>query len=320
MMKILHLDENHPLLLQEFEALGFENHLDYSGSYQEIFEKIGDYQGLVLRSRIPVDQALLERAVSLKFIGRVGAGLENIDVPYARERGIFLAAAPEGNRDAVGEHTLGMLLGLFNKLHTADSEVRKGLWRREANRGCEIEGKTIGIIGYGNMGKAFARRLRGFEADVICYDIVGGVGNEDARQVGILEFRKNVDVISLHVPETEETLGMVNQEFIEAIQKPFWLLNTSRGKCVDTDDLVTGLQTGKVLGAGLDVLEYEKTSFEALFREGQMPPAFQYLIEAPNVLLSPHVAGWTVESKEKLARTIVDKVKAEFSYLSDAAE
>jgi D-3-phosphoglycerate dehydrogenase len=312
-MKILHLDENHPLLVDEFEKLGSENDLDYTSPREEILQKIGTYQGLILRSRLPIDRELLDRASSLKFIGRLGAGLENIDVEYARDKGIFLAAAPEGNQNAVGEHTLGMLLALFNKLHTADTEVRSGLWRREENRGLEIEGKTIGIIGYGNMGKAFAAKLRCFGAHVICYDIVGGVGDDNARQVGIMEFRKNVDVISLHVPETPKTIGMINTSFISKIRRPFWLLNTARGKCVKSADLVAALRSGKVLGAGLDVLEYEKTSFESLFQEGDMPPAFKYLIEAPNVLLSPHVAGWSVESKEKLARTVLGKIKEHFS-------
>ncbi|MEJ2584827.1 MAG: NAD(P)-dependent oxidoreductase [Robiginitalea sp.] len=313
-MKILHLDENHPLLIDEFEKIGFANDLDYTSPREEILKKIGAYQGLILRSRLPVDRELLDRATALQFIGRLGAGLENINVDYARSKGVFLAAAPEGNRNAVGEHTLGMLLCLFNKLHTADAEVRKGIWHREENRGLEIEGKIIGIIGYGNMGRAFAQKLRGFDAEVICYDIVGGVGNEDARQVGILEFRKNVDIVSLHVPETPETVGMVDEAFIQEIQKPFWLLNTARGKCVKTGDLVKGLQSGKVLGAGLDVLEYEKASFESLFQQEDLPPAFKYLVEAPNVLLSPHVAGWSVESKEKLARVVVEKVKAHFGY------
>lgn len=220
-MKILHLDENHPLLVDEFAKLGFVNDLDYTSPREEILEKIGAYQGLILRSRLPVDRELLDRATALEFIGRLGAGLENIDVDYARSKGIFLAAAPEGNRNAVGEHTLGMLLSLFNKLNTADAEVRRGLWRREENRGLEVEGKTIGIIGYGNMGKAFARKLKGFDAEVICYDIIGGVGNEDARQVGILEFRRKVDVVSLHVPETPETIGMVDEAFIGEIQNLF---------------------------------------------------------------------------------------------------
>ena len=313
MIKVLHLDENHPLLLEELEKLGFANHLDYTSPREVILDKIGAYQGLILRRRWPVDRTFLDRADNLQFIGRVGAGLENIDVTCAKEKGIFLAAAPEGNRDAVGEHTLGMLLALFNKLCTADAEVRQGLWRREANRGLEIGGKTVGIIGYGNMGKAFAKRLRGFGAEVICYDILGGVGNEDARQVGIMEFRKNADIVSLHLPETPETPHMVDSAFIDTFHKPFWLLNTARGKCVVTDALVDALQKGKILGAGLDVLEYEKASFESVFHSQEMPPSFKYLIEAPNVLLSPHVAGWTLESKEKLARTIVAKIQSHFS-------
>lgn len=312
-MKVLHLDENHSLLLEELIRLGFENHTDYISPKQEILQKIANYDGLILRSRLPVDREFLDRATRLKFIGRVGAGLENIDTDYAESLGIFLAAAPEGNRNAVGEHALGMLLSLFNKLHTADAEVRKGLWRREANRGVELDGKTVGIMGYGNTGKAFARKLRGFEIETICFDILGGVGNEDARQVGIMEFQQRSDVVSLHVPETAETIGMIRTDFIEGFHKPFWLLNTARGKCVRTEDLVAALKSGKILGAGLDVLEYEKSSFESLFDGNHMPEAMRYLIEAPNVILSPHVAGWTLESKEKLARTVAAKIEAHFS-------
>jgi D-3-phosphoglycerate dehydrogenase len=312
-MKVLHLDENHPLLLEELTRLGFENHTDYSSPKQVILQKIVDYDGLILRSRLPIDREFLDRATRLKFIGRVGSGLENIDTDYAESLGIFLAAAPEGNRNAVGEHALGMLLSLFNKLHTADAEVRKGQWRREANRGVELDGKTVGIIGYGNTGKAFARKLRGFEIETICFDILGGVCNEDARQVGIMEFQQRSDIVSLHVPETADTIGMIQTDFIGKFHKPFWLLNTARGKCVRTEDLVAGLKSGKILGAGLDVLEYEKSSFESLFEGTHMPEAMRYLIEAPNVILSPHVAGWTLESKEKLARTVVAKIEAHFS-------
>lgn len=312
-MKVLHLDENHPIIWQRFQELGYENHADYSSSKEEITAKIGAYDGLIIRSRIPVDRALLEQATQLKFIGRVGAGLENIDTEFAQQQGIFLAAAPEGNRNAVGEHTLGMLLALLNKLHTADAEVRRGSWRREANRGWELDGKTVGIIGYGNMGKAFAKKLRGFEVEVICYDIVGGLGDTNARQVGQLELFQKTDVLSLHVPQTPQTIGMVNTEFLNRFQKPIWLLNTARGKCIRTADLADALKSGRVLGAGLDVLEYEKASFESLFAGEAMPEAFRYLIQAPNVILSPHVAGWTVESKEKLARTIADKIEAHFS-------
>ena len=311
-MKILHLDTNHPLLIEEFNALGFENVEEYTAPKSEVEKRIHLYDGLIIRSRFTIDQSFLEKAQNLKFIGRLGAGLENIDVDYARYKGIFLAAAPEGNRNAVGEHALGLLLALFNKLTKANREVKKGIWDREGNRGIELDGKTVGIIGYGNTGKAFAKKLSGFDVEVICYDIIGGVSDENARQVGIMELEQRSDVISLHVPQTELTLGMINTEFINAFQKPFWLLNTARGKCVVTEDLVAALKSGKILGAGLDVLEYEKTSFEDMFTQHEFPEAFQYLIDAENVILSPHVAGWTVESKEKLAQTIVDKIKSRF--------
>ena len=312
-MKILHLDTNHPLLIEQFNALGFENIEEYTASKSEVEKTIHMFDGLIIRSRFTIDKSFLDKAQNLKFIGRLGSGLENIDVDYARDKGIFLAAAPEGNRNAVGEHSLGLLLALFNKLTKANNEVKTGKWDREGNRGTELDGKTVGIIGYGNTGKAFAKKLSGFDIEVICYDIIGGVSDENARQVGIMELEQKSDIISLHVPQTPETLGMINTEFINAFQKPFWLLNTARGKCVVTEDLVTALKSGKILGAGLDVLEYEKASFEDMFSQDSLPEAFQFLVDAENVILSPHVAGWTIESKEKLAQTIVDKIKARFS-------
>jgi D-3-phosphoglycerate dehydrogenase len=312
-MKILHLDTNHPLLIEQFNALGFENIEEYTASKSEVEKTIHMYDGLIIRSRFTIDKSFLDKAQNLKFIGRLGSGLENIDVDYARDKEIFLAAAPEGNRNAVGEHSLGLLLALFNKLTKANNEVKTGKWDREGNRGTELDGKTVGIIGYGNTGKAFAKKLRGFDIEVICYDIIGGVSDENARQVGIMELEQKSDIISLHVPQTPETLGMINTEFINAFQKPFWLLNTARGQCVVTEDLVTALKSGKILGAGLDVLEYEKASFEDMFSQESLPEAFQFLVDAENVILSPHVAGWTIESKEKLAQTIVDKIKARFS-------
>ncbi len=311
-MKVLHLDTNHPLLIEQLGQLGFQNDEDYTSTKNEIEKKVNAYDGLIIRSRFAIDSTFLDKATNLKFIGRVGAGLENIDVEYAKERGVFLAAAPEGNRNAVGEHTLGMLLSLFNKLNKADQEVRHGKWDRAGNRGMELDGKTVGILGYGNMGKAFAKKLKGFDVETICYDILGGVGDENARQVGILELQQKTDVLSLHAPQSEETMGMIHNEFINAFHKPFWFLNTARGKCVNTEDLVASLKSGKILGAGLDVLEYEKSSFEDMFDEKVLPEAFQYLIQAKNVLFTPHVAGWTVESKEKLAQTIVDKIKERF--------
>jgi len=318
-MKVLHIDTNHPILIQGLSELGFQNDEDYTSSKEEVEKKIHHYDGLILRSRFAIDSSFLEKARRLKFIGRVGAGLENIDENYAKANDIFLAAAPEGNQNAVGEHTLGMLLSLLNKLAKANGEVRSGIWDREGNRGTELDGKTVGIFGYGNMGKAFAKKLRGFDVEVLCYDIEGGVEDENARQVGIMELHQKTDVLSLHVPQTPLTLKMIDSKFINRFHKPFWFINTARGKSVVTEDLVMALKSGKVLGAGLDVLEYENTSFEHMFHGNTasngkvtLPEAFQYLIQADNVLLTPHIAGWTLESKEKLAQILVDKIKAKF--------
>jgi D-3-phosphoglycerate dehydrogenase len=251
----------------------------------------------------------LDKATQLQFIARVGAGLESIDCDYALQKNIHLIAAPEGNANAVGEHALGMLLSIMNHLNRADKMVRNGKWIREGNRGFELENKTIGIIGYGNMGKSFAKKLRGFDVKVICYDIQEQVGDANAQQVDLGTFKQQIDVLSLHLPWTPDTHKMVNLDFINSFQKPFWFINTSRGNNVETADLVTALQQGKVLGAALDVLEYEKLSFENLFITEDKPEAFNYLLQADNVLLTPHIAGWTFESHEKLAQVIVDKIK-----------
>ena len=310
-MKILHIDSNHPLLLNQLNDLGFTNDEDYTSSKTEIEAKIHLYDGIIIRSRFSINNHFLDKATNLKFIGRVGAGLENIDCDYAEEKGINLISAPEGNRNAVGEHALGMLLSLFNKLNKTDNEVRKGKWLREENRGVELDGKTVGLIGYGNMGKSFAKKLRGFDVEVLCYDIKPNVGDENCKQVSLEEIQEKADVLSLHTPQTDLTINMIDANFINQFQKPFWLINTARGKSVVTKDLVTALKNKKILGAGLDVLEYEKTSFENLFTT-EMPEAFKYLITSENVVLSPHVAGWTIESNQKLAQTIVDKIKQKF--------
>ncbi len=270
------------------------------------------YDGIIIRSRFSIDKAFLEKATNLKFIGRVGAGLENIDCEFASSKNIHLIAAPEGNRNAVGEHTLGMLLSLFNKLNKANSEVKNGIWQREENRGIELDGKTVGIIGYGNMGKSFAKKLRGFDVEVICYDIKPNVGDENCRQVSLAELQEKATVVSLHTPQTVDTKKMICESFINSFQHNFWLLNTARGSAVITADLVKALKSGKIFGAGLDVLEYEKASFENFFSDENFPEAFQYLIHAENVVLTPHIAGWTLESHEKLAQTIVDKIKKIF--------
>jgi len=310
-MRILHIDSNHELMIEQLKAAGHINDEDYTSTKEEIEAKIDQYEGVVIRSRFKIDKQFLDAATNLKFIARVGAGLESIDIPYAESKGVALIAAPEGNRNAVGEHALGMLLMLFNKLKQADAEVRSGQWNREKNRGLELEGKTVGLIGYGNMGNAFSKKLKGFDCEVLCYDIRPDLGNENATQVSLEELQQRADVLSLHTPWTPLTDKMVNTEFINGFKKPFWLINTARGKSVVTADLTAALKSGKILGAGLDVLEYEKLSFENLFTATkQMPEPLQYLIQAENVVLTPHIAGWTVESKIKLAQTIVDKILA----------
>ena len=317
-MNILHADSNHPTLLQQLVIAGHQNVEAYAKTPEEILESQHLYDGIVIRSRFKIGREFIDAAPNLKFIARVGAGLESIDVEYAEEKGIKLLSAPEGNKNAVGEHALGMLLSLFNKLNQADRQVREGHWLREENRGVELEGKTVGIIGYGNMGKAFAKKLKGFDCEVLCYDILNEVGDENAKQVPLKELQQKADVLSLHTPWTPETNGMINSDFINSFKKSFWLLNTARGKSVVTKDLVKALQQKKILGAGLDVLEYEKGSFEELFsNKEEMPQALQELLIMENVLLSPHVAGWTVESHRKLADTIASKIINEFGSASE---
>lgn len=308
-MKILAVDTNHELLISGLRDAGFQVDENYHSPKQEIEKIISNYQGMIIRSRFPVDRDFLSKANNLKFIGRVGAGLENIDSAFATQRNISLFNAPEGNRDSLAEHAMGMLLMLLHRLKIADNEVRKGIWLREENRGDELMGKTVGIVGYGNMGQAFAKRLQGFGVEVICYDILDKKGDENARQVDLEEFFRTVDVLSLHIPESPETNVMVNSEYINSFAKPFYFINTARGKAVVTKDLVEAINSGKIKGACLDVLEFEKSSFENLEIE-ELLEEFRYLIESEKVILSPHIAGWTLQSKEKLAQIILDKILA----------
>ncbi|SMC31930.1 2-hydroxyacid dehydrogenase [Moheibacter sediminis] len=306
-MKILALDNNHDFLNSGLRNAGFVVDEDYKSSKEEIMKFISEYDGIIIRSRFPIDKSFLEKATNLKFIGRVGAGLENIDEKFAKERNIRLFNAPEGNKDSVGEHSIAMLLMLMNRLKIADNEVRNGIWLREENRGDELMGKTVGIVGYGNMGKAFAQRLKGFGVEVICYDILENLGDENAKQVELYELFQKSDVVSLHTPQTNETNRMVNSNFINSFHKPFYLINTARGKSVVTKDLVTALESAKIKGACLDVHEYEKSSFENLDLN-ELPEDFRYLINSDKVILAPHIAGWTIQSKEKLAKAILDKI------------
>ena len=283
-MKILHIDANHPLLINQLNDLGFTNHEDYKASKETIEAKISNYDGLIIRSRFTIDQSFLDQATNLKFIGRVGAGLENIDCDYAAQKGVHLISAPEGNRNAVAEHALGMLLSLFNNLNNADREVRKGIWLREENRGIELDGKTIGLIGYGNTGKAFAKKLSGFDVTVLFNDIKPNIADNNATQVSLQELKEKADILSLHTPETQLTNGMITLDFITSFKKPIWIINTGRGKSIVTKDLVSAIKSERVLGAGLDVLEYEKSSFENLFINNNVPEEFKYLIECKNNL------------------------------------
>lgn len=309
-MKILLLDKNHPLISEQLLEKNFILEEDFISSYEQVLEKIDKYEGVIIRSRIPLDARLLEKGKNLKFIARVGAGMENIDVLKAQELGIKLINSPEGNRDAVAEHCLGMLLVLMNRLFISANEVKNNIWLREENRGEEIKGKTFGLIGYGNMGKALAKRLSGFGCEVIFYDIKPNLSDGFAKQVSLKELQANADILSLHIPLNDKTHYIIDEKFISEMKKNFYFINTSRGKNVKTSALIEGIKSGKVKGACLDVLEYEKSSFENLELEND---DLQYLLNSEKVIVTPHIAGWTHQSKIKLAQTIVDKILAEIS-------
>jgi D-3-phosphoglycerate dehydrogenase len=307
-MKILFIDTVHPLLKQELEK---ENHIcdsAYNKSKTEIQLIISNYQGIIIRSRFKIDKQFIDCGSNLKFIARAGSGLENIDVEYAENKNIHCYNAAEGNRQAVAEHALGMLLSLFNNLNNADQEVREGKWEREKNRGIELAGKTVGIIGYGNNGSAFAEVLKGFNVKILAYD---KYLTNYPQKSSMETINKEADIISLHVPLTDETTYLVDDNFINRFVKNFYLINTARGKCVNTKNLVKALENKKIKGACLDVLEYEKTSFENLSKDG-LTSDMQYLMNAKNTILSPHVAGWTVESNVKIAEVLLNKFTSDF--------
>lgn len=309
-MKILQLDKNHPLISEQLTAKGFVVEEDHSSNYDEVLGKIKDFEGIIIRSRIPLDKNFLTKASHLKFIARVGAGMENIDIETANELNIKLINSPEGNRDSVAEHVVGMLLILMNRLFIASNEVKNGIWKREENRGDELLGKTFGIIGYGNMGKATAKRLSGFGVEVIFHDILPNLSDEFATQVSLEELQRRADILSLHIPLTNETNYLIDENFISKMEKNFYFINTARGKNLKTKSLVQAIENGKVLGACLDVLEFEKSSFENLEVENQ---DLKYLLYSDKVIVTPHIAGWTHQSKIKLAQIIVDKILESFT-------
>ena len=308
-MRILVTDSTHPILHNLLRQAGHDVVEDTTLNYDTLLSVIPQYDALVVRSKIIIDRPFLDRARHLRCIGRVGAGMETIDVDYAESLGIRCLNSPEGNRDAVGEHALGLLLALFNNIARADAEVRQGLWQREANRGLELKGRTVGIIGFGNMGSAFAQRLQGFECNIIAYDKYKPAGYAPAyvQEVSLHELQQRAQVLSLHVPLTPETRHMVDYPFIQRFRHPFHLINTSRGAVVDTPGLVRALDEGIILGTALDVIEYEDMTRDGLDLD-HLPDAFHYLLHSPRAVLTPHVAGWTVESKEKLASVLAQKI------------
>lgn len=308
MTRILITDRTHEVLPQRLREAGFEVLLEPDLDRETLLRAAQGCDGLVVRSKVIVDRAFIDACPSLRCIGRVGAGMETIDVAYAESRGIRCLNSPEGNRDAVGEHAVGILLALLNNIARADAEVRRGLWRREANRGLELGSLTVGIIGLGNMGRAFAKRLSGFGCRVVYYDKY--LENlEDLEFLERLEslalLQQEADVVSFHVPLTDETRHYLDAAFIAAMRKPFFLINTARGAVVDTEALVAGLEGGKVRGAALDVLEYENMQADAL---GDVPESMRYLMQSPRTVLTPHVAGWSVESHYKLSAVLADKI------------
>ena len=309
MIKVLHLDENHEILENGLAKIGFKNVFDFKSNKKEITKKIEKFHGLVIRSRIPIDEDLIDHAKNLKFIARVGSGTENIDIEYAKKRGITILSAGEGNANAVGEHTLSLILSLFNNIIKANNEINNNVWQREENRGIELENKTVGIIGYGKTGKNFAKKLAGFNVKVLCNDIIENIADDYAEQVSIDEIQSKCDIISLHTDLNKLSKHLVNTQFIDNCKKPFYLINTSRGQCVKTSDLILGIKTGKILGACLDVIENESSSFENFKQDSYL----DFLKKSEKVILTPHVAGWTFESKLKLSQIILKKIKDLYS-------
>ena len=303
-MYLLHLDKNHEYLISKLDEIGFKNDIDLISSKTEIEKKIHKYSGLILRSRIPIDDTFIKKAVNLKFIARVGSGLENIDIQSAKTNNIEVISAGEANANAVGEHIFGLLFSLINKINISSIQVKKGIWKREQNRGIEIEGKTIGIIGFGKTGKSFAKKLTGFDCTVLYHDIQSIPSEFNATLVDIKTLKQKSDIISIHTDYNKSSHNIINTEFINSCSKNFILINTARGLCVNSKDLVYGIKSGKVIGACLDVLDFEESSFENVSSD----ESFEFLKNSDSVILTPHVAGWTVESKLKLSSVIVEKI------------
>lgn len=312
-MNVLFIDRVHPILEERLLSLNHRCDHNYECSYEELKTLLRDQEGLVLRSRLKIDSDILAAAPKLKFIARSGAGLENIDLKACEKLGIEVFNSPEGNQDAVGEHALGMLLMLLNHLYRCNQEVRQGIWRREENRGKELNVMCVGLIGFGHMGQRFAQKLRGMGCKIIAYDkyATHPAGFDDVTPVSLEGLQARADVISFHTPQTPETRHYFDAQFIENCKNDIYLINTARGNAVCTESLLAGLKSKKVLGACLDVLEFETSSFERI-EASEFPEAFKELCSYEQVLLSPHVAGWTQESLMKLSQFLADKIEAQF--------
>lgn len=309
---VLFLDEGHPFLQHRLEELGYRCALHLTAPREEILALLPQVFGIAMRSRLRIDRAFLEQAEHLKFIARAGVGVEHIDLVAAAERGVEVIISPEGSRDTVSEHALGMLLMLLNNLGRADRQVRSGQWVRAGNRGVEIKGKTVGILGYGNMGSGLAQRLQGFGCEVIAYDkFKTDYGDAHAKAVDLATIFAESDILSLHIPYLPENHHLVNAAFLAQFQKPLFLVNTSRGMVLNTAAVVAAMQSGRVLGVALDVYEYEEMSFETL-KPLELPEPFQYLRSVDNAVLTPHIAGWSFESNEGHARVLAGKIEAMF--------
>lgn len=301
--KILIVDDLHPTFKEQAIIQGYEVDDRPLITRAETLAVIGAYTGIAVRTKFRIDQELMDAAPNLQFVARAGAGLDNIDEALAKQRNIKLLNAPEGNMDAVGEHATGLLLSLMNNFRNADAEVRSGIWDREGNRGYELKGRTVGIIGYGFMGKSFAKKLAGFEVNVIAYDkYKTGFSDAYAKEVSMEEMVKQCDVLSLHIPLTKETRQMVDEEYLFHFRKPIFFINTARGEIVSTKAVLSAIQNQKIIGAGLDVLEVEK--FPALSTQDW----FNDLKQSGKVILTPHIGGWTFESYRKISEVLAEKL------------
>jgi D-3-phosphoglycerate dehydrogenase len=309
-MRVALLDDFSPLIQQTLSTWNWQVINGQNWSLKDYKKNASQLEGIIIRSKFPLSKEHLLMAKKLKFIGRPGSGLENIDLKYCKENNIEVFRSPEGNRDALAEHTLGMLLSLFNHLNIVDIEVRNNVWEREKNRGTELKGKVMAIIGYGYMGKAFAQRLMGFEMEVIAYDkYISGFGNSHVEEVSLEEIFQRADIVSLHTPLSTETIGMMNSSLFEKFKKPIVVINTARGKSLVVEDLIDSLNSKKIIGACLDVLDIESSNFDFNKATSQ---SFEKLKKFNNVILSPHIAGWSYESKEKMAQVILEKIRQKF--------